>query len=270
MTDISINDCIQGSIIGKGTVSGSQITLKHTGDAVTLICPATMSQVTFHIVKLIESHDADLLLGGQKYTDNPISDLTLKTGETHTVGPVKEQYLVVEQQFFGIAMQGRYIDNMDITITIGSALDIAGKPPDVNPEGFVYNWSCTDSDDKILASGTAASLQAARDEIDTYIKEHMNDNFTCLITDAYGNVQWTHQHTPPGGDYDWVPWVIGGIIIIVIAALVYWYFLRGRTVFGHKFGPKAPARPPASAPAVAAPAAPAPAPAPAPAAPEVK
>ena len=74
---------------------------------------------------------------------------------------------------------------------------------------------------------------------------------------------------PPGVSgpekIDWVPWVIGGIIIIVIAALVYWYFLRGRTVFGHKFGPKAPARPPASAPAVAAPSAPAPAPAPAPA-----
>ena len=72
---------------------------------------------------------------------------------------------------------------------------------------------------------------------------------------------------PSGGnaEIDWTPWIIAAVIIIVAAALVYYYFLRGRTVFGHKFGPKAPARPPASAAAVAAPAAPAPAPAPAPA-----
>ena len=67
--------------------------------------------------------------------------------------------------------------------------------------------------------------------------------------------------TPP---VDYTPYIIGVIILIVIAALVYWYFLRGRTVMGHHFGPKAPARPPASAPAAVAPPAPAPAPAPAP------
>jgi hypothetical protein len=65
---------------------------------------------------------------------------------------------------------------------------------------------------------------------------------------------------------DWTPYIIGAIILVVIAALVYWYFLRGRTVFGHRFGPapKAPAQPPASAPAAVAPPASAPAPAPAP------
>ena len=65
---------------------------------------------------------------------------------------------------------------------------------------------------------------------------------------------------------DYTPYIIGIIILIVAAALVYWFFLRGRTVFGHTFGkPKIKA--------VAAPAAPAPAPVPPPAptpAPEVK
>ena len=58
------------------------------------------------------------------------------------------------------------------------------------------------------------------------------------------------------------PWIIGLVVIVIAAALVYWFFLRGRTVFGHTFGaPKAKA--------VVAPATPAPAPAPAPA-PEAK
>lgn len=71
-----------------------------------------------------------------------------------------------------------------------------------------------------------------------------------------------------GAAFDPIPWIIGIIVLVVIAALVYWFFLRGRTVLGHTFGkPKAKAAP-------VAPATPAPAPAPAPAtpapAPEVK
>jgi hypothetical protein len=67
--------------------------------------------------------------------------------------------------------------------------------------------------------------------------------------------------TPPASSdagaagYDYTPWIIGIIVLVVAAALIYWFFLRGRTVFGHTFGaPKAKA-------VVAAPAAPAPAPA---------
>ena len=63
---------------------------------------------------------------------------------------------------------------------------------------------------------------------------------------------------------DYTPYIIGIIILVVAAALIYWFFLRGRTVFGHTFGkPKVKA--------AAAPAVPAPAPVPPPApAPEVK
>jgi hypothetical protein len=62
---------------------------------------------------------------------------------------------------------------------------------------------------------------------------------------------------------DYTPYIIGIIILVVAAALIYWFFLRGKTVFGHTFGaPEAVAAAPATPAVVVVPtAAPAPAPA---------
>jgi len=247
--------------IGDILIGGNNAVLSHGGDTIELFCPPTISKVKFHTETRTRSH-MNNMVGGMVDEKNvsATKDYELTTGQTVTIGPVKEQ------EWFWAGPDKRYIDDQNIFVTLQWANDLNGKRVAVSQvSDYFYYWHIfTPDESDELARGMEISVDECKTAIKTRAGSDKIGAYHWTVTDYSGRIIDMGDHKPE--PFDFIPWIIGGIVILIIAAVVYWFFLRGRTIGGYTFGKPAPAPAPVqTAPSVVVVPTTAPAPAPAPA-----